>query len=480
MSLKTLLREGPAVKNIGLEVFFNALTAQRVPVCTSRWLPDHAPASLYLKVMELTRSETIMSSIKKANDETIRRLSTSQPVLYGIGLAKEEIVGMTGKILLHAGPPIEWRRMSGPMRGAVTGAILYEGWAVNVEEAQRIAESGEIRFEPCHHHKAVGPMAGVVSPNMPVFIIKNETFGNLAYATMNEGLGQVLRMGSFSEKVLSHLHWMREVLYPAINSALQFLRNRNKAVNLKSVIAQALHMGDEMHNRNKAGTSLFIRQIAPALVESSQNGRQTAEVLRFIDSNDHFFLNLAMAAGKVCLDACEGIPYSSIVNTMARNGTDFGIRLSCFPNRWFTCPAVLPEVLLFPGFTRDDVNPDIGDSAVMETYGIGGFALAAAPAIVQFVGGSPQDAARYTLEMYTICHAENRDYTIPALQFRGTPTGIDLLQVLQKNTTPVLDTGAACKEAGRGQVGAGIVRMPSEAFIKAAEAFVDHYAEVSV
>jgi len=235
-------------------------------------------------------------------------------------------------------------------------------------------------------------------------------------------------------------------------------------------------MGDELHNRNKAGTSLLFRSLAPNLAETCNSGESLSRVLRFIDSNDHFFLNLGMASAKASLDPLNGIEGSTIVYIMARNGTDFGIKVSGLGDVWFTCAAAQPDVLLFPGFTRDDVNPDIGDSAIMETYGIGGFALAAAPAIVQFVGGTPADAIRYTREMYEICADENKSFTIPQLNFTGTPTGIDLLKVVESGITPILDTGAAHKVPGKGQVGAGIVRMPSEAFVSAAEAFAEKYA----
>jgi hypothetical protein len=234
-------------------------------------------------------------------------------------------------------------------------------------------------------------------------------------------------------------------------------------------------MGDELHNRNRAATSLLIRTLAPYLVESSTDNTSLAKVIRFMAGNDHFFLNPGMAAAKVSLDSIGFVEGSTMVTVMARNGTDFGIQIAGIERRWFTCQAALPDVLLFPGFTRADVNRDIGDSAIMETYGVGGFALAAAPAIVQFVGGTPQDAINYTREMYEICLGENRNFTIPSLNFRGTPTGIDLIKVVETGITPVLDTGAAHREAGKGQVGAGIVRMPSEAFVSAANAFTDRY-----
>jgi len=418
-----------------------------------------------------------MVDIDKANQEAITRLLSAQPILVGMGLAKDVIPDMGERVLLHAGPPIDWENMSGPMRGAVMAACLYEGWAETPEEAQKIAEKGDVSFDPCHHHHAVGPMAGVTSPNMPVFIVENGDRGNKAFCSMNEGLGKVMRMGAFSPEVIEHLKWMRHTLYPNLQAGVKKAFDEQGGIDLKNIMAQSLHMGDEMHNRNKAGTSLFFRAIAPFLIEAAPNVGNLPDIFRFIDKNDHFFLNLAMAAAKASTEASHGVEGSSLVTTMARNGTEMGVRISGLGDQWFTCEAALPDVLLFPGFTKADVNRDIGDSAIMETLGIGGFALAAAPAIVQFIGGTPEDAAKYTFEMYEITMVENNTYTIPSLNFRGTPTGIDVIKVVETGITPVLDTGAAHKEPGKGQVGAGIVRMPAEAFNKAAAAFVDKYLE---
>lgn len=416
-----------------------------------------------------------MVDVDKANQEALSRLLSAQPVLVDMGLAKDVVPGMGEKMLMHAGPPITWERMSGPMRGAVMAACLYEGWVSSPEEAQELAASGEITFDPCHHHNAVGPMAGVTSPNMPVFVVENKDRGNRAYCSMNEGLGKVMRMGAYDQEVIERLKWMRYTLYPNLHAGVRRAYEVQGGIDIKNIMAQALHMGDEMHNRNKAGTSLFLRAIVPFMIEAVPNCRDLAEVVRFIDKNDHFFLNIAMAAAKASTEAAHEVEGSSLVTIMARNGTDMGIQVSGLGKRWFTCEAALPDVLLFPGYTKDDVNRDIGDSAIMETLGIGGFALAAAPAIVQFIGGTPEDAARYTLEMYEITLGENNVYSIPSLNFRGTPTGIDIIKVAETGITPVLDTGAAHKDPGRGQVGAGIVRMPSEAFIKAAEAFAEKY-----
>jgi hypothetical protein len=374
---------------------------------------------------------------------------------------------MHDRMILHAGPPIEWGRMCGPTRGAVMGALIYEGLAADDAEAQKLAASGTIEFSPCHHHHAVGPMAGVVSPSMPVFILANKAFGNRTYCTQNEGLGKVLRYGGMGPEVYARLKWMATDLYPALDRALGTLSN---GIDVKSLIAQALHMGDECHNRNRAATSLFLRAIGPALARTNKDNEVLAKVIEFIDRNDHFFLNLSMPAGKAMLEPAEGIAGSTIVTVMARNGTDFGIRLASMPERWFTAPAGKVQGLYFPQYTEKDANPDIGDSTITETAGYGGMAMAAAPAITQFVGGTPQLATRTTLEMYEITFGEHENLTIPALNFRGTPLGIDIRKVMETGILPQINTGIAHKDPGVGMVGAGILRAPEKCFKDAFEA----------
>jgi hypothetical protein len=406
--------------------------------------------------------------IVEANRVAVDRLLRSRPTLTGLGRALDAIPGMRKNLILHSGPPVAWDRMSGPTRGAVIGALIHEGLASDPERAAALAASGEIDFEPCHHHRTVGPMAGIVSASMPVWIVENTVHGNRSYATLNEGLGKVLRYGAYDDEVLARLRWIDRVLAPAMDRALA----SRGAIDLASLIAQALQMGDEVHNRNRAATSLLIRTLAPHLVRTGQDPAGTEEVFRFLDGNDHFFLNLSMAACKAALDPAVGVPRSTMVTAMARNGTDFGIQISSLPNRWFTAPSPMVDGLYLPGFGARDAAPDIGDSVITETAGLGGFAMAAAPAIVQFVGGSPSRALDFTRQMYEITLAEHPIYKIPILDFRGTPAGIDLLAVLETGILPVVNTGIAHKEPGIGMVGAGIVRPPIECFRKALAAFV--------
>lgn len=336
-----------------------------------------------------------------------------------------------------------------------------------------LATSGAIEFAPCHEHDAVGPMAGVISPSMPVHIIENVTDGNRAYCTVNEGLGKVLRFGAFSSEVLERLRWIEKVYMPALQKALDV----SGPVDLRTLIAQALHMGDECHNRNKAATSLFLRDMMPAFLETDLDEGVRKQALAFIQKNEHYFLNLSMPAAKASLDAGHGVKGSTIVTTMARNGVDFGIRVSGLDG-WFTAPANFVEGLLFPGFEPTDAAPDLGDSAITETLGIGGFAMGGAPAIVQFFGGAVEDALDYSRSMYTITEDENNTYSIPTLDFRGTPLGIDIRKVIETGILPVINTGMAHREAGIGQVGAGIVHPPLDCFTKALKAYSEEVSHV--
>ncbi|WP_418706813.1 DUF1116 domain-containing protein [Anaerotruncus massiliensis (ex Liu et al. 2021)] len=409
---------------------------------------------------------TLGEKINQANAEALKRILGAQPTLVGMGTAGEDIPGMTKKTILHAGPPVTWDKMCGPVRGAVIGGLIYEGLAANKEEAEKLAASGEITFDYCNHHNAVGPMAGIVTYSMPVWKVVNKTSGNYAYCTVNEGLGKVLRFGAFGDEVIDRLKWIQNEFYPIVKEAIAI----HGEINLKTMIAQVLQMGDEGHNRNKAGTSLLIRELAPAIAQTHFPLEKIVKVLEFLNSNDHTFLNLTMPACKSTMDPVGNIPYCTIVYTMARNGTEFGIRVSGFGNRWFTAPAEIIDGLYFPGYTQADANPDVGDSCITETTGIGGFCMAAAPAIVQFVGGTVADSIKYSTQMYEITEGEGNTYQIPALNFRGSATGIDIRKVIETGIRPIINTGIAHKDMGVGQVGAGIVSPPMKCFEDALEA----------
>jgi hypothetical protein len=460
-----LLTSPLSVINVGLSGFAQELAGTGVPVTQVDWVP---PAGGDAELAGLLASLWGKASTEAANREAVQRVTSGEPALIDVIPAAEAIPTLAeDKIILHAGPPIAWERMCGPMRGAICGAIVFEGWAPDLIAAERMAAGGGVSFAPNHHFGTVGPMTGLTTRSMPVMVVENRRFANRAYCTINEGLGKVMRFGGNDAEVLKRLAWLRDVLGPALARAL---RARN-GVPLKPLIARGLSMGDEMHQRNVACTGLFLREIAPWLARTSDNPAALAEALAFVAGNDQFFLNIAMALGKAVTDPARDIAGSTIVTAMCRNGTDFGIRVSGTGDTWFTAPVEMPVGLYFPGYSVADANPDMGDSAIVETIGLGGFAMAAAPAVVGFVGaGSAAEAVVFTRTMGEITVAQNPEWTIPALDFSGVVTGIDARLVVETGLAPVINTGIAHKQPGIGQVGAGVVRAPLACFAAAVRA----------
>jgi hypothetical protein len=461
--MSALFAKPLSVLNVGIASFAEAIVQRGGDAVQLDWVP---PANGERAVCDALARLVNHPQVEAANATALARFLAAQPKLAGIGVAREALPAMGERMILHAGPPIEWQRMCGPMRGAIVGAILYEGWADSAARAEAMAKAGEVAFEPCHHHAAVGPMAGIISPSMPVWMVVDAVGGQRAFCTLNEGLGKVLRFGANAPEVIARLKWMEKTLAPTLRAGLAKLGE----IELKPLMAQALHMGDEVHNRNVAASSLLIKRLVPALLKSGAPAADVAAAIEFVAGNDHFFLNVSMAACKAMLEAAQGVPHSSLVTTMARNGVEFGVRVSGLGARWFTAPAPRVNGLYFPGYSIADAASDLGDSAITETSGLGGFAMAAAPAIVSFVGGSAQDALANTLAMTHITLGRNSAFTLPALDFAGTPAGIDLRRVVDSGILPVINTGIAHKDPGVGQIGAGVTRAPAACFTQAVQA----------
>ncbi len=468
--LEDLFKEELKVINIGLESFAENLKNEGYDAIQVEYKPPAGGDAEMIKILD--QLEDISDKIEKANEEAVEKIQKSEPVVIDVQTARDALPNFEGKMILHAAPPEKWEDMSGPMQGAAIGACIYEGWAEDEESAREMLDAGEVTFDPAHHHNAVGPMTGVVSPSMPVWVVENKTYGNKAFTTLNEGLGKVLRFGANGPEVIEKLKWMEEKLGPALADAL---RKTDEGINLKNITSQALHMGDEVHNRNKAATSLFIREITPYLLDTDYSNAEIKEIIKFMGGNEHFYLNLSMPASKATMDAASGVEYSTVITALARNGVHFGIRISGMGDEWFVGDAQKVDGLYFPGYTEEDACLDIGDSTISETAGVGGFAMAAAPAIVGFVGGTVADSIRFTKDMYEITVDENENFTIPPLNFRGTPTGIDLMKIIETGILPAINTGIAHKEPGIGQIGAGLVDPPVACFKKAIRAFAQKY-----
>lgn len=466
--LKALLSEKPVIINIGLKSFAEVVEQFGCDVVQYDWMPPAGGDVKLIKTLNFLRN---YEGIEEANRAVIAKVVGSQPVLVDNVRAKEVIPQFAennGKVILHAGPPVAYENMPDPMQGSCVGAVLFEEWADNEADARKMLENGEIKFIPCHHCNAVGPMGGITSPNMAVFVVENKADGNRAYCTMNEGIGKVLRFGAYSEEVVERLRWMRDILGPTLGKALRTLGG----LNVNPMIAKAIAMGDEFHQRNIAASLVFLKEVAPVITEMDMDEKDRYDVIKFLSDTDQFFLNIMMATGKAVMDAARTITDGTIVTAMCRNGYEFGIRIAGMGDEWFTGPVNTPQGLYFTGYDGEDACPDMGDSAITETFGVGGMAMIAAPAVTRFVGaGGYEDALRTSNEMTEIVIDRNPNFIIPTWNFQGTCLGIDARLVVEKGITPVINTGIAHKVAGFGQIGAGTVHPPIECFEKAIVAY---------
>lgn len=449
--------------NVGVKSFYEDLKKQKATAIQVEWSPPAGGNEQSINLLnQLKDNQPMQEKIKIANDEVIKRMMASRPILIGMGKAKDVIPGMRKNLLLHAGPPIIWKNASGPLRGAIVGALMFEGLAKNKDEAIILMEQGKIDLEPNHDHDAVGPMAGVISSSMSVYITRDESNGKQIYCSMSDnaknGRGKSLRFGVFAPEAINHLHWMERVQAPVFKAAIE----ASGGIDIRTLLAQAIHMGDECHARVSATSLLYLKALVPFISDQ--------EVIATMADDAFVGLNVAMAGCKAMTLAGHGVEHSTIVTIMARNGTEFGIKVSGLGQQWFTAPAPIPQGLLFPGFTMEDANPDIGDSAVLEVAGLGGMAMATAPAVLSFIGGTAREATNKTLDMYEITHAEHEHFKIPALDFRGTPIGIDIRKVVEKNILPCINTGIANRKMGNLMVGCGSLNAPLTLFEKALEA----------
>jgi len=410
----------------------------------------------------------IKQKIEGANSEAVKRLNTADPALVDIAPAGEVIPGLQDKMILHSGPPVDWAHMCGAQRGAMMGAAIFEGWAKDVDEALRLLESGEIKFEPNHHHQAVGPMAGTISASMPVWVVENRSCGNRAFCRQVEGRQQ---FGDYRDAALDSLRHWRNVWAPSLRKGVLQMGG----LPLKPIIAKALQMGDELHNRPVAASSLFANALSCPMIEAGVAKDALLSTLKYITNHELLFLGLSMAAGKASADPAAGIEFSTLVVTMARNGTEFGIRVSGLGEEWFTAPSPQVNGLYLPGYSDQDAGFDMGDSAITETVGWGGFVLAGATGILSFVGGSPEEAMAYSREMRQITVSTSPNYRMPIMGFQGSPVGIDIRKVVQTGITPIIDTAIAHKNPGYPIIGAGLLRAPMECFKKALVAFGRKY-----
>ncbi|WP_208559081.1 DUF1116 domain-containing protein [Marinilactibacillus kalidii] len=466
-----LLTTKPRIINVGLQSFNESITEYGGKSVQFNWRPRASGNKKMIRILDALEEHTEM--IENENQKVTDKMKNAQPFLIDVVPANTVIPELNEdqKTILHAGPPLDWSDMTGPMQGSCIGAVLFERWADNEEDAIKLLESGEIRFMPCHHAGAVGPMGGITSGNMPVLVVENRLEGNRAYCILNEGIGKVLRFGAYSQEVIDRLDWLKDVLAPTLSKALKLTE---EGINLNVMIARSITMGDEFHQRNIAGSLNFLKEISPLIIKLDMDEQERYEIIKFLADTDQFFLNIMMATGKAVVDGARKDTKGTVVTTMTRNGVNFGVRIAETGDAWHTAPVNTPRGLYFTGFSEEDGNPDVGDSAITETIGVGGMAMVAAPGVTRFVGaGGFDDALATSNEMAKICVGHNPTFSIPTWDFQGTCLGIDIRKVVETGITPTINTGIAHKNAGVGQVGAGTVKAPLGCFENALEAYAE-------
>jgi len=452
------------VINAGLEGFYTELQEQNVPTVQVDWRPPAGgDAALIDKLARLQTPE-----VEEANAKTISRIKDSRPVWIDVQPALSAIPGMEGNDLLHSGPPIDFGDMCDPQQRAVEAAAIFEGWAADRDCLLAKLRSGDIRLRPNYAYGSVGAMCGVISPSMQVIVTENAPYGNRSWSTFNEGKGNVIWMGTYDKGTIERLGWMRDVLAPSLRAAL---RARNDGIDIFKIIAEGTLMGDEVHARSAACTLLLLRELTPLLLKAGVQRDVITRIVEFIGQNNHSFLSLTLTACKTACDAAHGIPHSTVVTAMSRNGVNFALRVGGMKDDWFIAPtAPMDEAIYYSGYGPGDAAGDIGDSAIVETAGLGGMIIGAAPSISSFVGGSMGHSRQAMAAMRSICAGDNPAFAPGAVDFTPAPLGIDIRKVARLNLTPIIDTGVLHKASGVGQIGTGIARAPMEAFLKALRA----------
>jgi hypothetical protein len=448
------------VVNVGLGLLADAVRQQGRPVVQVDWrIPAGGDAGAVAMLRRLFGPRA--AAVDAANAEVVRRLDEGVPALTGVEAASAALPGLGERTVLHCGPPIAWEEMCDPLRRSVRAAVVVEGWASEPAGVDLLVERGEVRLEPANHHRVVVPMATAIGPSSPLQVVENPQGGTRAFSPVNQGPGEAPWFGMDTPAAIKRLRLVRDVIGPVLAEVVR----RGGPVDLASLAGQGVQMGDDVHIRVQATTNLLIRQLLPHL--AAVEGPQRVTVADFLSRNHLFVLNLAMAAARSLTEWAAQVEGSSVVTSMARNGTTFGIRLAgC--DRWFTAPApAIGHALYHAGHGPEAGAPDIGDSAVLELVGLGGAAAAGSPSVAAFLGGTMADALAATEAMDRICAGRSTRFRLPPAGFRGTPIGVDVRRVVETGVTPHITTGILHASAGVGQIGAGVAVAPTSCFLDA-------------
>lgn len=416
-------------------------------------------------------AESMRDRIEAANRRAYDVFVGGQPVWVGVRPAGEVVPGLRRNVILHTGPELDFDRMLPAHQSGIIGGILFEGLARTREEAIDLIHRGEVQLAPGVDYWVPGGGMASTSFSMPVAVAEDTVHGTRGFVALQEGPSyEALRWGVYNDVVADRWSWFREILGPSLDEALKAMGG----INLRTIIARSLQAGDENHSRELCSSLLLLAELAPHLSVLGLSRGELSRCFEFLRTAERFALHILMAGATAVLRAAENIEYCTVVTAMGGNGVELGIKVSNLGNRWFTAPApIIKGRYLNPSWVPEDTVPFAGDSCAVEVYGLGGLAAAASPAVTLLAGGTVEDALDRTREMWTITVGKNPNYAIPALNFEGTPTCVDMVKVLETSIEPQSHAGIIHKKGG--QAGAGVARVPVECFKKAFLAFAEKY-----
>lgn len=408
--------------------------------------------------------------IDEANGRAVEMITKAQPYWVSVEAAGDFLKEMGERTILHSGPPIPYEDMCELHKRGMQNGALMEGWAASRKEADRLLKRGDIHVDSALNYAAVGSGTGIITPSVPLLIVEDRRTKKRAGVFPAEGKfgGGFCGWGLYSKEIADNLRYLRERVYEPLSRLLE----EEGGLELKSLIAESIEMGDENHSSQSAVDLLFLKKILPYGLKAENSG----EIIRYFLETGRFFHNFGQAASRSALLGASDIPGSSMVTAAGGNGVEFGIKVAGLSEEWFTAPSPMIEGrYMTPGSRREDQLAWIGDSSVVECAGLGGILSAASPKVCAYRGDNLEKALETTRQMALICIGENPSYRIPNLDFAHSPVGIDVLKCVKTGITPVINGGMINRQGG--WMGAGCARIPMECFEKAAKAFEEKYRE---
>ena len=396
-------------------------------------------------------AKTVQPELHPADVLAFDRVSVVQPFWKGFDSTSNHC-GLADNVFLHAGPAFKSvDAICQPILNSAAVGAVFEGLATDLDQALAMIKVGEIELRPAQDHGVVTPLAAVVTPHMPLHYVYDGNHGRAVCLTpINGGNGPAIRLGQRSQVAVEHLRWINGPVLDCLAAGL------GEGLELIPFASAGLAAGDDCHGRTIEATRLLVAEIDAR----SKAGIADDDVRAFLDQSPSMFLNLWMAASKCLMATANDIAEASLITAMGGNGVEMGVQIAGLPGQWFTAPASPPNGQIGDGLDESRRLGAIGDSAVVEAFGLGAMNIVESPEQMRALGAfAPADF-------------ENR---IAALRVGGhldfaaasPPIGIMARTVAAYGAGPMVALGIIDREGDLGRIGGGISDPPLAMFTAA-------------